>query len=285
MILHSIMESMLDYDYLARPFMLVPRTLEAMPVVEDGGATFTAKVRKGILFAPDPAFNGKARELTAADYAYALKRILDSAVRSQWLWMLEGKVFWGDEARGSATKSGRFDCDASIAGLEVVDRYTLTIRLKSPDLRFLYVLAVPNTADVAREIVEAYGHDIGAHPVGTGPYLLGKYQRSTRIELLKNPNYREETYVPAGPIPAASQRTAAALKGKRLPLQPRVEISILEEAPAREGRSFAGQVVRRRAAAIASTSSASSSSPNGDIAGIDDAAKGVTVPTFSVHTS
>jgi hypothetical protein len=45
----SVMESMLDYDYLARPFKFVPRTLKEMPVVEDGGAIITAKAR----FRPD----------------------------------------------------------------------------------------------------------------------------------------------------------------------------------------------------------------------------------------
>src|SRR5438876_1691908 len=89
-IIDSVMESMLDYDYLARPFKLVPRTLESMPVVENSGKTFTMKVKKGIFFTPDPAFKGKPRELTAADHAYALKRILDPAVQSSWLWMLEG---------------------------------------------------------------------------------------------------------------------------------------------------------------------------------------------------
>jgi oligopeptide transport system substrate-binding protein len=232
-IVDGIMESMLDYDYLARPFRLVPRTLEAMPTVENAGTTFTAKIRKGIFYAPDPAFKGKPRELTAADYAYGLKRILDPALKSPWLWMLEGKITGGDEARNSAMKSGRFDYDAALAGLEVVDRYTLKIRLTSPDLRFLYVLAVPNTAAVAREVVEAYGNDIGAHPVGTGPYMLGQYKRSAHIELLKNPMYREVTYAPSGPVPASSQPIAAALKGRRLPLLPRVEISIVEEAQAR----------------------------------------------------
>ena len=232
-VIDSVMESMLDYDYLVRPFKLVPRTLEAMPVVENGGTTFTMKVRKGILFAPDPAFKGGARELTAADYAYGLKRILDPAVKSPWLWLLEGKIVGADEARSSAAKAGRFDYDAAIPGLEAVDQYTLKIRLKSPDLRFLYVLAVPNTAAVAREVVEAYGDDIGAHPVGTGPYALGQYKRSARIELRKNPNYRETTYTPAGPVPPAWQPIAAALKGKRLPLLPHVDIGIVEEAQAR----------------------------------------------------
>jgi ABC-type transport system substrate-binding protein len=229
-IIANITEAMLDYDYLVRPVKLVPRTLEAMPAVEENGQTYTMKVRKGVFFTPDPAFKGKPRELTAADHAYGLKRILDPAVKSPWLWMLEGKIVGGDEAREKAGKTGKFDYDAPIAGLEVVDRYTLKIHLKSPDLRFLYVLAVPNTAAMAREIVEAYGDDIGAHPVGTGPYMLGQYKRSSRIELVANPGYRQVTYAPSGPIPAESRSVASGLKGKRLPLVPRVDISIIEEA-------------------------------------------------------
>src|SRR5438034_7839589 len=46
---------------------------------------------------------------------------------------------------------------------------------------------------------------IGAHPVGTGPYMLGEYRRSAHIELLKNPKFREMTYSPAGSVPATSQ--------------------------------------------------------------------------------
>ena len=101
-IIATINEAMLDYDYLARPVQLVPRTLESLPVVEDGGKSFTMKVRKGIYFTPDPAFKGKSRELTAADHAYALKRIVDPAVQSPWLWMLEGKIAGLDDVRQKA---------------------------------------------------------------------------------------------------------------------------------------------------------------------------------------
>lgn len=47
-VIANIMESMLDYDFLARPLKLVPRTLEAMPTVEDDGKTYICRVRKGI---------------------------------------------------------------------------------------------------------------------------------------------------------------------------------------------------------------------------------------------
>jgi len=231
-IIDHIYDSMLDYDYLARPVQLVPRTLEAMPTVEDDGATFVFRFKRGIFFTPDPAFKGKPRELTAGDQAYALKRMLDPMVKSPWLWMIEGKIVGADALRASAMKSGKFDYDASIPGLQVVDRYTLRIRLKQPDLRFLYVFAVPNTAAVAREVVEAYGRDFGAHPVGTGPYMLGGYRRSAKIVLVANPGFRETTYVPAGPVPPESMPIAAALKGKKLPIVGRIQISVIEEGQA-----------------------------------------------------
>jgi len=231
-IIDHIYESMLDYDYLARPVKLVPRTLEAMPVIADDGATYVFRLKRGIFFTPDPAFKGKPRELTAGDQAYALKRLLDPAVKSPWLWLVDGKIVGAEPVRAAALKSGRFDYDAPISGLEVVDRYTLRIRLKTPDLRFLYVFAIPNTAAVAREVVEAYGADFGAHPVGTGPYLLGDYRRSARIVLVANPRFRETTYVPAGPVPRESAAIAAALAGRKLPLVGRIQITVIEEAQA-----------------------------------------------------
>jgi ABC-type transport system substrate-binding protein len=232
-IIVNIFDTMLDYDYLARPVRLVPRALEAMPTVEDGGKSYLCRIRKGIHFTADPVFKGKRRELTANDFAYGFKRILDPSVKSPWLWLIEGKLVGGDAARAEATRRGRFDYDAPIAGLEVVDRYTLRIRLTAPDLRFPYVLAVPNVAAQAREVVEAYGNDIGAHPVGSGPYMLAEYRRSARIVLIANPDYRDMRYEPAGPVPPASEPIVAALRGKRLPLAARVEVNVIEEGQAR----------------------------------------------------
>ena len=231
-IIDNIFDTMLTYDYLARPVKLVPRALETMPEVSDGGSTYTFRFRKGVFFTPDPAFGGKPRELVAADQAHAIRRLLDPAVKSPWLWLVEGKIVGADAVRERASKSGQFDYDAPIAGLEVVDRHTLRIRLTQPDLRFLYVFAVPNTAPVAREVVAAYGVDIGAHPVGTGPYMLGEYKRSSKIVLVANPGYRETTYAPAGPIPADAREVAAALKGRKLPIPERIEISVIEEGQA-----------------------------------------------------
>ena len=98
-VIEHIMDQMLQYEYLRRPVKLKPNSLEQLPEISEGGAVYLCRVRKGIYFAPDPAFKGKPRELVAADYAYSLKRLLDPALKSPWTWLVEGKLVGGDELR------------------------------------------------------------------------------------------------------------------------------------------------------------------------------------------
>jgi peptide/nickel transport system substrate-binding protein len=233
-ILEGIIEPMLSYDYLARPVKLMPNTLEAMPEVSDNGAAYEFHIRKGIYFTPDPAFKGVRRELTAADYAYSIRRLFDPKLRSPWLFLLEGKIIGADAVmqRAKARNAG-FDYDAPIEGLEVTDRYTLRIRLNEPDYNLLYIMAMPTLAALAREVVDYYGADIGSHPVGTGPFVPTRWVRSSKIVLEANPQYRDVFFASAGGPDPASKGIAAQLKGKKLPLAGRVEVSIIEEAQPR----------------------------------------------------
>ncbi len=228
-VVEHILDSMLEYEYLARPVRLKPNTLERLPEISADGAVYLCRIRKGIYFAPDPAFGGKRRELVAADYAYSLKRLLDPALRSPWAWLVEGKLIGGDALVARAKAGARFDYDAPLAGLEIVDRYTLRIRLARPDLNFAFVLAMPATAAVAREVVAAYGNDVGAHPVGSGPYRLAEYKRSTRIVLEANRDYRGEVFAESAGDDPGDAAIVRRLAGKTLPLIGRIEIAILEE--------------------------------------------------------
>ena len=232
-ITERINEPMLEYHYLARPAKLVPRTLEALPAISDNGATFLCKVQKGVFFADDAAFQGKPRELTAADYAYSLKRLLDPAVKSPWLFLVEGKIIGGDEARAAAAKTGKFDYDTPMPGLEVVDRYTLRIRLKAPDYNFAYLLAMPATGASAREVVERYGLDYGSSPVGTGAYQLlrSEYKRASKTVLVKNPNYRKRVWDWVSDA-AEDQAMVKAMRGKPVPSIDRIEVYPIEEGQA-----------------------------------------------------
>ena len=165
----------------------------------------------------------------AADYAYSLKRLPIRRCAC-----LAGRRQARRRcAQSRAKSSGRFDYDAPIAGLEIVDRYTLRIRLLQPDFDFAYVLAMPATAAVAREVGEAYGNDIGAHPVGTGPYRLVEYKRSSRIVLEANPGYRGEIFDERAADDATDAAIARHLAGKTLPLIGRIEISVIVEEQSR----------------------------------------------------
>src|SRR5260370_40406527 len=79
-IIDHIYDSMLDYDYLARPVRLVPRTLEAMPAGADRGPTYRFKFKASIFFTPGPVFKGKPRALTARCSALPLNALVDSPV-------------------------------------------------------------------------------------------------------------------------------------------------------------------------------------------------------------
>lgn len=233
LIVEAVGESLLTYDYLARPAKLAPGVAEAMPQVSDGGRTFTFKIRKGVHFHADPAFKGKARELTAADFAYAFKRFLDPKLRSQWRFLFEGKIVGLDALAKAAEKSGRFDYDAPVAGLETPDRYTLRIRLTRPDYNFPYILAMPSTMAVAREVVETYGDDLGAHPIGTNAYRLAEYKRGSRIVLEAAPEYRGFTWNFSAGRDEEDKKIVADLHGKAMPQIGRIEISFIEEEQSR----------------------------------------------------
>jgi len=230
----AIFDPLLSYDYLARPAKLKPNTAVALPEVTGDGKVYTFKVKPGIYFADDPVFGGRKRELTAYDYAYSLKRLYDPKTRSPWLWYVEGKIIGGDEAAAAAKKSGTFDYDAPIAGIETPDKYTLRIRLKDTDYNFIYVFATVQVGGVAREVIEKYQPDPGAHPVGTGPFRLADWKRSHKIVLEANPGYRDEVYDAEPPTSdAESVEILRQLKGRKLPMVQRVEVSIIEESQPR----------------------------------------------------
>lgn len=232
-VIESIFEPLLTYDYLARPAKLVPNVAVELPTVSDSGKTYTIRIKKGIYFAADPAFNGTPRELIAEDYAYSFKRFLDPKNRSPYAFLFDGKIIGLGELAANAQKTGNFDYAAKIAGLEVLDRYTLRIRLKETDFSFSHVLAFPLTGAVAREVIDAYGDDSNSHPVGTGPYVLKKYTRSAKIVLGANPAYRGAVWdFKPGDDPLDAQ-IVALMKGKKLPRIRSVEISIMEETQSR----------------------------------------------------
>ena len=232
-VLANIIEAPLTYDYLARPALIIPNTAEALPELSPDFTVLTLRIRPGLLFQDHPAFNGKPRELTAQDYVYSYKRFYDPRYKSPSLYLLQTAQILGlDELRNAALKGGRFDYDRDVDGLRALDRYTLQFRFGQPSPRFHQYLADHAfMGAVAREVVESYDErEIMAHPIGTGPFRLADWRRSSRIVLERNPAYRQDVYR-ATPAAADSQDAALAqrLAGRTLPMIDRVEVYIVEE--------------------------------------------------------
>ncbi|GAA4030263.1 ABC transporter substrate-binding protein [Actimicrobium antarcticum] len=220
-LIENIFDAPLRYDYLARPLTLQPNLTTAMPAISADRKTYTLTLKRGIRFTPDPAFGGQPRELVAADLIYSLQRHYDPALKSPWLFLLDGKL-----AGDTQLKQGKFDPDRAIAGLTAPDRYTLQIVLNQPDNNFLYLLAMPALSVVAHETIAAKS----ALPVGTGPYRLTQWQRSSRLVLEANPDFRPTVFGDSG---TANPGIARALAGKSLPLIGRIDIKVIEEPQAR----------------------------------------------------
>ena len=108
-IIANVFETMLDYDYLARPVKLVPRTLEAMPrrrgrrqdVHDEGEEGHLLHARSRVQGQAARADRGRSR--VRAEAHHRSRREVAVA------WMLDGKLVGGGRAAGA----GREDRQAS----------------------------------------------------------------------------------------------------------------------------------------------------------------------------
>ena len=172
-------------------------TAAAMPQVTDNGKTWLIRLKKGIVFQADPAFKGRKRELTVNDYIYAFKRLMDPKVRSPNLGIFENKLVGGDEVVEAAKKSGKFDYDAPLPGLQALDRYTVEIKTPVPNP---FLVADPNriasVGIVPREAIEKLGEDgFARRPIGSGPFALKSFSTDQGAVLERNPNYWLPVYL------------------------------------------------------------------------------------------
>ncbi|MFO1303986.1 MAG: ABC transporter substrate-binding protein [Burkholderiales bacterium] len=230
-VMGGIYDTLYGLDPLAKVATLVPAAAAALPEVSPDARTVTVRVRPGIRFVPHPSFQGKLRELTAMDFAYAIRRTLDPRLHSPSQTMLAGKIEGLDELAKHALESGvKFDYDTPIAGLQTPDRYTLRLTLRRPDPMFVYLLANPLLAGLAREAVEAEGAGYGHRPVGTGAFVVSSFTPGQRIALVRNPDYRTVRWEDLLSPPSRAAHANHPMRGRVLPGAARVEFSQTPEA-------------------------------------------------------
>ncbi|GAA0070252.1 peptide ABC transporter substrate-binding protein [Clostridium sardiniense] len=154
----------------------VPGAAESYDKSKDG-KTYTFHLRKGLKWS-----DGK--ELTAKDFEYSWKRLLDPKVASQYAFFLF-KVKNGENYFNGKAK-------VEDVGIKATDDNTLVVTLENPVPYFDQLVAYPNLAPQRKDIVESQGDKYGSDPsklVYSGPFTVSNWQKGSKFELKKNPNY------------------------------------------------------------------------------------------------
>lgn len=226
----KIYEGLYEFHPLKRPYELLPNLAEGMPEVSSDGLTYKIKIKKGVHFQDDEAFaEGKGRLLTAQDFIYSFKRIADPKLTAKCWWLFDDKFVGLNEWRAKSAKSEKTDYSQVIEGMQALDDFTLEFKLLKPNPQFLYSLAMVPTAAVAKEVVEKYGVEFLNHPVGTGPFMLKRFDQTNRIVYNRNPNFREKFY-PADGEAGDKEKGLLMDAGKRIPLVDKIIVEIKTES-------------------------------------------------------
>lgn len=246
--LQRIYEGLVQVSYLARPYQVEPLLAEALPEVSEDGLTYTFRLRKGLHFQDDPCFTatgGRGREVTASDVVYSLKRIADARNASTGWWAFDGRIVGLNEFRQRTRESDVSDYDEEVSGLEVMDRYTVRLRLTQPYPQLLWVLALHYGSVVPREAVEGYGERFGQHPVGTGPYCLQEWNPNYQMVFVRNPGWSQTGRVDRYPSLGASGDAEQGLledAGKNLPLIDRIVAYVVADSATQWMMFLSGQL-------------------------------------------
>ncbi|MGD2074059.1 MAG: ABC transporter substrate-binding protein [Gammaproteobacteria bacterium] len=245
------------------------------PIEEIAFSVYDIAIRPGISYQPHPAFatdsdarylyhalreedldgvsrladfpRTGARELTAADYVYQIKRLAHPRLHSPIFGLMseyiEGLGEYAqtlkraDEQRGASSERGFLDLrDYPLSGVEVLDRYRYRIRIRGKYPQFLYWLAMPFFAPVPWEAERFYSQPgmrernitLDWYPVGTGPYMLTINNPNLQMVMERNPNFHGERYPHEGE-PSDAQAGLIADAGRPLPLIDKVIYSLEKE--------------------------------------------------------
>ena len=203
-LIDNIFDTPLKYDYLARPLKLVPNTLAAMPEITEDGTLYTMQVKPGIYFADDRRVQGQEarahrRRLRLLDQAHCSIRASSRPTSTSSRDYIAGM---DEVARKRARKGGahglrRAGRGAARARPLHVPGAAHAAQLQLP---LLPRLLQPHLRRGARGGASATASATSEHPVGTGPYRLAFWKRSSKMVFERNPSYREE-YYDAHPAP------------------------------------------------------------------------------------
>ena len=173
--LQSLFRGLYKYD---ADGALVPAMAESYEVSEDG-CTYTFKLKEGLKWSD-------GSPLTAHDFEYSWKRVLNPEVGSETAYTLYGVIKDGYECFVNKTVS------VDDLPIRALDDTTFQVELKAPASYFLTLTASTAFMPVSQANVEKYGEDWANSPetyVCNGPFKITEMNMGENVVLEKNENY------------------------------------------------------------------------------------------------
>lgn len=164
-----------------------PENLSIEPCIAESyyidsiNAEYTFTIRKNVFFHDNPCFNnGKGRVVNAEDIKFVFEFLCSKHPLNT------SPISWRNYIKGADDYYLK-NAD-KVSGIEVVDDYTIKIKLNEPFSGFLNILALNQTAIFPKEALDYYGEKLNTEvAVGTGPFIVQSIDES--ILLAKNTAY------------------------------------------------------------------------------------------------
>ena len=166
---------------------VIPAIAEKWEINEDA-TSFKFYLRKGVMFHDNQCFEGgKGREVKASDFKFCLDMLCTEDASNQMFWLFKDKVVGANEYFES-TKTDQ-PLEGGVAGIKVVDDYTVQIDLNYPFAGFLKILSHSACWVYPKEAYDTYGIDMRINCVGTGAFKVKKIKEGETVILEANENY------------------------------------------------------------------------------------------------
>jgi len=195
-IIYNVYEQLYEYQYLNRPYELIPLLAEGQPRVEDGGKKYIIKIKKNIFYHAHPKLKPD-RTVEAQDFINAIKRLCFKPINSSGWWLVDNVIKGTNEFREKAGDKLENITKFEISGLKALDSHTLSIELVNPSPQFLYRLSLSFVVPTPYEVLGTDLEKDLQHEFGTGPFYLEKLTKE-KITLQKFKLYRDSFYPSVG---------------------------------------------------------------------------------------
>lgn len=163
--IHQLFNGLVQMD---ERMQIIPCIASSWTISEDG-TVYKFKLRNDVFFHPHLEFGEKqTRTVKAEDFVYSFNRLKDPKIASPGGWVLN-----------------------TVEEYKAINSNTFQVKLKYPFPAFLGLLTMKYLSVVPKEIVEFYGTNFRANPIGTGPFKFKRWWEKNKLVFRKHKNYFE----------------------------------------------------------------------------------------------